>query len=260
LIILLDNAIKFTPGGGTVDIRARMLPRDSGFLLFEVTDTGCGISPERRDRVFERLYQGSESGHGSRKGLGLGLYICKELVTRQGGQIWIEDRAEAGSVLAFTLPVFSLHSVMAPLLKNDRWPAESAALVIVESSVTGEPPSAESREEWSRDARDLLQRCLLPDLDVLLPTSSSDARRERLFAVAFTNEHGISVLVNRIQEQFEHLPHSKPAGANVSVFYEMLDPFPSDAGASSNQIVAHMAQCLDKSITLHSSSEGVPGE
>src|SRR5207247_1937144 len=84
LIILLDNAIKFTPDGGAVRIQARLLQQDHQFLLLEVSDTGCGMGPEITERIFERLYQVLEPSQASRKGLGLGLYICKELVTRQG--------------------------------------------------------------------------------------------------------------------------------------------------------------------------------
>jgi signal transduction histidine kinase len=130
LIILLDNAIKFTPDGGAVTIQARLLEQDPRFLLLEVADTGCGIKPEEMtERIFERLYQISERIQASRKGLGLGLYICKELVTRQGGEIWVESRPQQGSTFSFTLPVFSLDNSSAPLLKNDNWPAEPVALV-----------------------------------------------------------------------------------------------------------------------------------
>ena len=107
LIILLDNAIKFTPDGGSVAIRARLLQQERSCLLLEVSDTGDGISPEVGERIFERLYQVSEPGTASRKGLGLGLYICKELVTRQGGRIWVESQPEKGSIFSFTLPVYS---------------------------------------------------------------------------------------------------------------------------------------------------------
>jgi PAS domain S-box-containing protein len=117
LIILLDNAIKFTPDGGAVQIRARLQP-DPRFLFLEVADTGCGISPEVSERIFERLYQVSERIQASRKGLGLGLYICKELVTRQGGQIWVKRQMPRGSTFSFTLPVFPLDNGMAPLLKS----------------------------------------------------------------------------------------------------------------------------------------------
>jgi PAS domain S-box-containing protein len=108
LIILLDNAIKFTPEGGSVTINAVILPQDARLLVLEVSDTGVGIDPEITENIFERLYQVSERTEGSRKGLGLGLYICKELVMRQGGTIWAKRRSHKGSTFSFTLPVFSL--------------------------------------------------------------------------------------------------------------------------------------------------------
>jgi signal transduction histidine kinase len=83
-----------------------------------VSDTGCGISADISERLFERLYQESGAVQSSRKGLGLGLYICKELVTRQGGQIWAKRRAEQGSTFSFTLPAFSLNSVIVPLIET----------------------------------------------------------------------------------------------------------------------------------------------
>ncbi|MDB4871822.1 MAG: Aerobic respiration control sensor protein ArcB, partial [Gemmatimonadales bacterium] len=108
LIILLDNAIKFTPEGGSVTIKALLLEQDARLLLLEVSDNGVGINPEITENIFERLYQVSERTEGSRKGLGLGLYICKELVMRQGGTIWAKRRPQKGSTFSFTLPVFSL--------------------------------------------------------------------------------------------------------------------------------------------------------
>jgi PAS domain S-box-containing protein len=108
LIILLDNAIKFTPEGGSVTIKALVQQHDTRLLLLEVSDNGVGINPEITENIFERLYQVSERTEGSRKGLGLGLYICKELVMRQGGTIWAKRRSQKGSTFSFTLPVFSL--------------------------------------------------------------------------------------------------------------------------------------------------------
>ena len=111
LTILLDNAVKFTPAGGTVKVEAGEYEKDESMLLVEVSDTGCGISPEASERIFEHLYQVTDpaidrDGRG-RRGLGLGLHIAKDLVTRQGGEIWVTSEPQKGSHFFFTLPIFS---------------------------------------------------------------------------------------------------------------------------------------------------------
>jgi len=110
LIILLDNAIKFTPHGGSVTVTVAETNRDN--LLFQVTDTGCGIPEEKRTLVFENLYQITgpappDTSQMGRIGLGLGLHIARDLVTRQGGRIWVDGAPGGGSVFSFVLPIFS---------------------------------------------------------------------------------------------------------------------------------------------------------
>jgi PAS domain S-box-containing protein len=252
LIVLLDNAIKFTSDGGTVDIQARLLPQNHHLLLVEVSDTGCGISPEITERIFERLYQVSDDTQASRKGLGLGLHICKELVSRQGGHIWVKSQPQKGSTFSFTLPVFSLNNSISPLLKNGDWPAESVALVMVETCLLIAWPSREPQEEWSREARTLIRRCLLPDLDVLLPRLNPGSEGERFFVAAFAHEKGACVLANRLREQFQRLLHQHHAGLTISVSYSMLEPSPPDTDASVENIVTSMAARLEESIKSHS--------
>jgi signal transduction histidine kinase len=104
LINLIGNAVKFTPAGGTVKAHAGY-DNDSSFLRFEVRDTGPGMDPEHIGRIFERLYQVRDEMAG-RKGLGLGLFICKELVDQQGGRLWVTSEVGKGSSFFFTLPVF----------------------------------------------------------------------------------------------------------------------------------------------------------
>jgi signal transduction histidine kinase len=110
LNILLDNAVKFTPTGGLVNVEAGVHQKDESFLLVKVADTGCGITPETIERIFGHLYQVSdlaiESCRAGRKGLGLGLHIARELVTRLGGEIWVTSELEKSSQFFFTLPVF----------------------------------------------------------------------------------------------------------------------------------------------------------
>jgi two-component system sensor histidine kinase ChiS len=83
---------------------------DSELLCIGVSDTGSGIEPEKMERVFERLYQASNDQQAMQKGLGIGLFVCKELVTRQGGQIWVKSELQKGSTFSFTLPVLSLRN------------------------------------------------------------------------------------------------------------------------------------------------------
>lgn len=99
LLNLLSNAVKYSPDGGTVTVRARA---DGHFVTVTVSDEGIGIAPEHRSRLFER-YQRVVTDK-SIKGTGLGLYLTKELVEAQGGEIWVESEPGKGSHFSFTLP------------------------------------------------------------------------------------------------------------------------------------------------------------
>jgi signal transduction histidine kinase/CHASE3 domain sensor protein len=103
---LLHNAIKFTKKG-SVSIDAHVMDEDPRLVRITIADTGCGMGPEALGRLFTRLYQAGDPRAESRQGLGLGLYICKELVTRQGGTIWVESELGKGSTFHCTFPIFS---------------------------------------------------------------------------------------------------------------------------------------------------------
>jgi signal transduction histidine kinase len=104
LVNLVDNAIKFTPAPGTITVRQRDLQDEPEMLCLTVTDTGHGLRTEDTARIFERLSQTTESIDEQRQGLGLGLYICSELIQRHGGRIWVESEFGQGSTFCFTLP------------------------------------------------------------------------------------------------------------------------------------------------------------
>jgi hypothetical protein len=142
----------------------------------------------------------------------------------------------------------SFNSSIAPLLRNDKWPAESVALVVVETSWPGGWPSKEAREDWSVEARSLLKRCFLPDLDVLLPTVSSGTQGDRFFVAAFADDASASVLSSRIRGQFERLLQLKHDGLTLAVTYRMLPLVPPDPGASTDTIVMSMATQLEVAI------------
>jgi signal transduction histidine kinase len=102
---LLHNAIKFTESGA-VTVDAVAVPGERPTVQVTVADTGCGMTPDVLSRIFTRLYQAESGGPASRRGVGLGLYICRELVTRQGGAIWAESEPGVGSRFHCTFPLF----------------------------------------------------------------------------------------------------------------------------------------------------------
>jgi signal transduction histidine kinase len=245
LIILLDNALKFTGVDGVVSVRALVPEKDPDFLLVEVADSGCGIGADMTERIFERLYQVTDPSQAGRKGLGLGLYICKELILRQGGDIWVTSLPQQGSTFSFTLPIFSLAHMMFPLIKDEVWPADSVALVTVEIRSPEGWLSKEMREEWSRDTRILLQRCLLPDLDLLLPKMGSGGPAEIFQIVAFADEKGVGVLTKRIREQFIRLKHCKEPGITFSTTHRLLNSAPANSRAPAEDLADEMAAKIE---------------
>ena len=104
LLNLLSNAFKFTPLGGTIRIELSVLA-DADVVHLEVADSGPGISPDRRDEVFERFLQLDGSTTRRMRGTGLGLHIARELVILHGGTISVGDAPEGGAVLAVELPL-----------------------------------------------------------------------------------------------------------------------------------------------------------
>ncbi len=99
LINLITNAYKFTKEGSiTLSIKA---DEDNGVMVFSVTDTGCGIPLEKQDTVFSRFEKLSEYSQGA----GLGLSICKLIVTKLGGRIWVDSEYTGGARFVFTHPL-----------------------------------------------------------------------------------------------------------------------------------------------------------
>ncbi len=99
LLILLDNALKFTPAGGTITIGTALADR---LVAIRIADTGSGIEPEALPHIFERFYRADMSRTG--EGAGLGLAIAKELIEAQHGRITVESVVGKGSTFTVTLP------------------------------------------------------------------------------------------------------------------------------------------------------------
>lgn len=99
---LISNAIKFTPNGGQVTVSAKL--QESPFVEVAVVDDGVGFSQEALVKLLQGGLPEISMGTANEKGSGLGLMICREMATRQGGQFWIESELGCGTTVKFTVP------------------------------------------------------------------------------------------------------------------------------------------------------------
>jgi PAS domain S-box-containing protein len=102
LVNLVENAIKYSPDGGRVEVGAALAGK---MIRFYVRDEGLGIPADEQARIFDKFYRLDPQMTGGIGGTGLGLYICNELVQRLGGRIWVESDGETGSKFLFEIPV-----------------------------------------------------------------------------------------------------------------------------------------------------------
>jgi PAS domain S-box-containing protein len=102
---LLNNALKFTEPGGRIVASVSSSLEQAGVVEVAVSDSGRGIPAEQLDRIFDRLYQVKSGDASTEQGVGLGLFICRELVRLHGGDISVESKLGEGSRFTFTLPL-----------------------------------------------------------------------------------------------------------------------------------------------------------
>ena len=123
LLNLLSNALKFTPDGGNIFVKA--IP-NRGLLEISVNDTGIGIAPDHQEKIFDEFYQAEGNYAVKREGTGLGLALTKKFVELHGGKIWVESEVGRGSTFTFTLPIREsvekapVLSIKAPNVQQER--------------------------------------------------------------------------------------------------------------------------------------------
>ncbi|HEY6764374.1 MAG TPA: hybrid sensor histidine kinase/response regulator [Candidatus Sulfotelmatobacter sp.] len=215
LINLLDNAIKFTPEEGSIVVRACMVETDPGMVYLSVSDTGRGISADAKALIFERLFQDPETVDNSRSGLGLGLFISRELVSLQGGKIWVSSELGQGSIFSFTLPVYSLQQLLSPVAIYQGKVRPSFVLARVELGPLHTPPRGHWKDTW-QEALEVVQRCVYVDKDLVLPPMVSSGQAESFYVVASTDLQHAGVMTARIREQLDRIP-ALPTKARIAI-------------------------------------------
>jgi len=102
LINLITNAIKYSPVADTVVLR---VTTDANQAVVSVQDFGIGIAQQHHDKIFERFYQVTDPQDRTYPGLGIGLYICSEIMRRHRGRIWVQSSKGQGSTFYMSLPL-----------------------------------------------------------------------------------------------------------------------------------------------------------
>lgn len=102
LIHLLENAGRYTPPGSPLEIN---VVEEAGRVLISISDRGPGLPPAEEGRVFDKFYRGAAGSADGRRGAGLGLAICRAIVTAHGGKAWAENRSGGGATFFISLPL-----------------------------------------------------------------------------------------------------------------------------------------------------------
>ena len=238
LMSLLDNAIKFTGADGSVMLSASVTENDPGSVYVSVTDTGRGISLEAQALIFERLYQDPESVDNNRKGLGLGLFICKELLRLQGGRIWVTSDPGHGSIFTFTLPLYSLAELLAPVIVHEESLRSNFVLVRVELAPVTNPPRGDWREVWQQGL-ETLRHCVYLDKDLVLPPMWESGASETFFVVASVDMEHVGIMTTRIRKLLERIP-DLTAKSTLTITSSPVELEPFDSSVSLEMQVARV--------------------
>ena len=102
IINIVNNAVKYTPSGTEITLSAE---KKGKMVSVSISDTGPGISDDTKKHLFDMFYTASHGKSDDRRGLGLGLNLCKSIITAHGGEIFVTDNEPQGSVFTFTLPL-----------------------------------------------------------------------------------------------------------------------------------------------------------
>ena len=189
-------------------VQANVVDADPDSVYVSVSDTGRGINPETKTLIFERLYQDPDSIDNNRSGLGLGLFICREIVRLHDGRIWVSSEPGQGSTFTFTLPVYSLAKLLTPVITHKELLRPAFVLVRVELSPLSNPPRGNWKETWQQ-CLEIVRRCVYLDKDLVLPPMGTSGASETIFIVASTDLQRSEVMTTRIREQLERVADLK---------------------------------------------------
>jgi signal transduction histidine kinase len=244
---LVDNAVKFTPERGSIRLTASRTTGPEQALLVSVRDTGPGIPDAERDDIFRQLYQLDCGAPATRKGLGLGLYICRELVTRMGGRIWVESTPGAGSCFSFTLPLYSPAAAIVPLLTPENVARHEFRLIRVMFQPSTARSWADKDHVVVAAAAEVVRSCTLPDLDLILPRLGPSGDQESLCVLTCAGAEHAEALGRRIEGQLGRSDALQSSRLAWMIGMLALQPEPA-FGADTEGLAAALAASIDTAL------------
>ena len=219
IINLVNNAIKFTPENGSVAVIASPDEHAPEMLRITVKDTGPGISAADQERVFSRLVQLGGTDDAGRKGLGLGLFISREFVVRQGGTISIESELGQGAAFSFTVPIASLRRVVAELLAFSE--LDEVGLIFVDLLGAGD---VVHKNLLLAEVRRAIEECVHSGQDALLPGPS-----DLFFILTGGDPSAVDAMCLRIQEELELNSVLMDAGVDTKIATQRIAILPASS-------------------------------
>lgn len=211
---LVNNALKFTAADGEIAVSVGASAEKAGFVEVSVSDTGCGVSPDQIDRIFDRLYQVRTGDSTTEQGVGLGLFICRELVRLHGGDIRVESEAGAGSTFTFDLPIKAPDEHRSNLLLVDDDPTMREILSTILQREKFDVATAEDGRQALQQIRQHVPDVILMDLEMPGmdgPTTLREIRRQwGALPVVLHTGHVDGPLLSRALEWAPFTVLSKP--------------------------------------------------
>ncbi|MFT7536669.1 MAG: signal transduction histidine kinase [Hyphomicrobiaceae bacterium] len=234
---LVENAIKFTPIGGSVSVSFHDDPSDPDSIVVTVKDTGCDLEPGAADNVFERLDQDEGQRDVCRQGLGLGLHIAREIIALHGGRIWAEDSRGTGSCFQFTLQRYSLQPWCRRVALVDGSLHNDITMLCIRAHAASNIARAKGVDSIVPTLRSLIASCLHGVCDEVLPHQRV-GEYVVFAALARTGEVGAQAIVARLQDGIARQVDLQSAGFECDA---MAQAFAIDVDAPDQEVALQSA-------------------
>ena len=254
---LLDNAIKFTPAGGTVTLRTRETAAEENGVLFqfEVEDTGIGMSEDFLSRIWEPFTRENEEA----SGIGLGLAVARQLIDAMGGSVTVSSRLDVGSLFVVRVPL-ALPEETAPVI-GEEIPLRGVRFLLAEDNELNREIATELLEDEGavvlcagngQEALDLFERGERVDIvlmDIMMPVMDGLEAARRIRTLDRVDARTVPIIALTANAFDEDIRRSREAGMNAHLSK------PIDLAA----LLSAVRTCLkDREASLYSVESATP--